>query len=393
MVTSPRQRRMISRTSCFALILMVSALGRVDGQVTASLTAVGAANFPGQLVSATVLARCSATIDGVSFGLAHDPTLLTIVTANLGSVFATTAPDFIDMSTTTIGGTGLTVGMLISFSLTNGLAPNMDHEVVQISYLIDRNAPAPAITPLTFDSNLGSPAVANLVVSALIEVPPSLTGGSIEFLGPDCNNNLVVDSSDLALGTSLDCNLSGVPDECEILDGTETDCNGDGVLDTCDADCDLDGSSDICQILIDPAIDCDGNGLPDSCDLVSGAPDCDGNAVLDSCDLGVLGADQNSDGRLDVCEVQYRRGDSNGTGEINLADPYLILQQLFVNPNSTNCLAACDTNADCIVDLTDAVHSLEYLFAGGAALIEPFVACGIDPIGCTLPCTVQATCP
>lgn len=49
----------------------------------------------------------------------------------------------------------------------------------------------------------------------------------------DCNDNGVLDASDLALGTSLDCNGQGIPDECDIAIERSSDCNADTVPDEC----------------------------------------------------------------------------------------------------------------------------------------------------------------
>ena len=79
----------------------------------------------------------------------------------------------------------------------------------------------------------------------------------------DCNNNSVLDSSEIAAGSSLDCNGNGYPDECEA------DCNANGAADDCDiaqglsADCSSDGVPDECQLLFN---DCNSNALPDDCE-------------------------------------------------------------------------------------------------------------------------------
>jgi hypothetical protein len=53
------------------------------------------------------------------------------------------------------------------------------------------------------------------------------------YSGPqeDCNNNGILDLTDLIEGTSSDCNLNGVPDLCDLTAGTDID--GDGMLDEC----------------------------------------------------------------------------------------------------------------------------------------------------------------
>ncbi len=62
---------------------------------------------------------------------------------------------------------------------------------------------------------------------------------------PDCNGNGVLDSCDIADGTSEDCNGNGIPDECDIAGGTSQDINGNGVPDECECLPDLDGSGNV----------------------------------------------------------------------------------------------------------------------------------------------------
>ena len=47
--------------------------------------------------------------------------------------------------------------------------------------------------------------------------------------GPDCNNNGVLDSCDIADGASQDVNQDGIPDECVL-----NDCNANGIEDESD---------------------------------------------------------------------------------------------------------------------------------------------------------------
>jgi len=50
----------------------------------------------------------------------------------------------------------------------------------------------------------------------------------------DCNANGVLDSCDIALGTSDDCDQNGVPDSCDIASGSQVDCNFNGIPDSCE---------------------------------------------------------------------------------------------------------------------------------------------------------------
>ncbi len=120
---------------------------------------------------------------------------------------------------------------------------------------------------------------------------------------PDCNNNGVPDSLDIANGTSQDCNNNGVPDECDI-GGISDDCNGNGIPDECDIaggtspDCNNDGIPDECQLI---GNDCNNNGIPDDCDIAMGTSnDCNNDGVPDECQL--VGNDCNNNGIPDDCE-------------------------------------------------------------------------------------------
>ena len=166
---------------------------------------------------------------------------------------------------------------------------------------------------------------------------PTLT---IDFTPPpDCNNNGVPDSIDLANGASLDCNENAVPDECE------TDSDADGLIDDCDGcpndpnktdpgpcgcgepetDTDGDGTPDCIDACPDdpnktdpgmfgcgvPEVDSDQDGVPDSNDRCpgendntdtdsDGIPDC-----LDNCPLEPNPDQQDADenGIGDACEI------------------------------------------------------------------------------------------
>ncbi|MBN1511116.1 MAG: hypothetical protein JXB13_03810 [Phycisphaerae bacterium] len=78
--------------------------------------------------------------------------------------------------------------------------------------------------------------------------PAFVDMGAFEYQD-DCNGNGVVDSVDLADGTSEDCTDNGIPDECEL-------------------DCDGNGLADVCEINLDPGLDLNGNGHLDVCEPV-----------------------------------------------------------------------------------------------------------------------------
>ena len=171
----------------------------------------------------------------------------------------------------------------------------------------------------------------------------------------DCNENCVLDTQDISVGTSMDCNLNGIPDECDIdsalplfdqygcipaggatpsggwnrytqqgggsFDSNSNgipdecevaeDCNGNGILDDCEIDCDhanciIDPEDDQGLLLCGLGFDCQGNGTLDECE-----DDCNGNLIGDDCDIsGGTSTDLNGSGIPDDCEVDC---DLNGT--------------------------------------------------------------------------------
>ena len=192
-------------------------------------------------------------------------------------------------------------------------------------------------------------------------------------LNNDCNGNGILDSCDIASGTSIDCNGTGIPDQCEP--DTTLDCNNNGQGDSCDIqtgasmDCNDDGIPDDCQLI---GNDCNTNGIPDECE-----PDCDGDLVPDACAILGGSPDCNINTIPDECEP-----DCNGNGVADECD--------ISGPTSFDC------NMNAIPDDCETV--LE--FSSGSGPLSPFdtgnwqthVFTGLpDAIGnVTLECTANA---
>jgi hypothetical protein len=85
--------------------------------------------------------------------------------------------------------------------------------------------------------------------------------------------------------------------------------------------------------------------------------------------------------------IPFRRGDSNVDGTVDLSDAVHSLGFLFLgSPSELDCLEASDSNGDATLDLTDAVYTLVYLFQGGQAPPVPGpLECGtiaVSALGC-----------
>ncbi len=77
-------------------------------------------------------------------------------------------------------------------------------------------------------------------------------------------------------------------------------------------------------------------------------------------------------GRINTCEAvllamgsDYMAGDANGDKLVDLTDVLHLISYLFKNGPAPNPLAAGDPSADCIVDITDILHLINYLYKGG----------------------------
>jgi len=85
----------------------------------------------------------------------------------------------------------------------------------------------------------------------------------------------------------------------------------------------------------------------------------------------------------------FIRGDSNDDGVLNVSDAVFTLSFLFIGDEQPECLAANDTNDDGAVNITDVIRTLNFLFLGGMnAPPAPFPDPGADPtrdLGCREP--------
>ena len=92
----------------------------------------------------------------------------------------------------------------------------------------------------------------------------------------------------------------------------------------------------------------------------------------------------------------FLRGDTNSDGIVDISDAVATLGFLFQGSGGVPCLAAADINDDGAVDVSDPIVLLDYLFRGGNVIPSPYPACAPDPepegLGCALPC-LGSCCP
>lgn len=88
----------------------------------------------------------------------------------------------------------------------------------------------------------------------------------------------------------------------------------------------------------------------------------------------------------------FVRGDANDSGVVDLSDAVFDLSFLFTGGAQPPCLDAADANDDGVVDISDAVAVLTFLFVGGIPLDPPYPGCGADPTVDPLGCVAFAHC-
>lgn len=138
---------------------------------------------------------------------------------------------------------------------------------------------------------------------------------------PDCNHNAVIDSTDVANGTSADCDHNGLPDECQIVG---SDCNDNGVPDNCD-------------FAGGVLTDADHDGVPDQCTCVQ-VDRSHGSSLL------VFPEFDNSGGEVSLLTVTNTSCGATGTGGLaTLVEFVYIDKTTCLETNRTASLTPCDT--------------------------------------------------
>jgi hypothetical protein len=90
---------------------------------------------------------------------------------------------------------------------------------------------------------------------------------------------------------------------------------------------------------------------------------------------------------------RFRRADTDASAIVNITDPIVGLEALFIGGSPPTCMDAADSNDDGRFDLSDAVYTLSALFLGGDPPPSPGVQdCGDDPTDDDLGCERYGSC-
>ena len=82
----------------------------------------------------------------------------------------------------------------------------------------------------------------------------------------------------------------------------------------------------------------------------------------------------------------FVRGDSNADSVVDISDAVFTLLHLFSSGQTLGCVASADANDDGALDVSDAIYTLTYLFMGGPTPRAPFLSPGCDPTPDALGC-------
>jgi len=90
--------------------------------------------------------------------------------------------------------------------------------------------------------------------------------------------------------------------------------------------------------------------------------------------------------------AEFIRGDSDSNGRVDISDAIFTLQWLFAGGAQPGCLSSADADDNGSIELSDPIYSLGFLFLGGAVFPAPYPDCGDDPSRDRLDCLENPGC-
>lgn len=100
-----------------------------------------------------------------------------------------------------------------------------------------------------------------------------------------------------------------------------------------------------------------------------------------------------TDGSIEVLPIPFQRGDCNQNGTVNLVDAVVCLQRQFMVLPPGTCDDADDIDDNGLIEVTDTVFLLDFLFNSGPPVPAPVGTCDVDGTLDTLECNSFSACP
>ena len=342
-------RRMLAAISVLALatVTTVAPLALFPGTATAQnpnyiLSLTDANGPPGGFVDVQVLFdNTGDDVQGWSFGVAHVPSMATLIEVVDGITTATAnnggPPDFNQVNV--IPGSGFTAGVVICFDPFLGCAVipggSLNNELYIATYRLNASGAPGTGSQVEFVDTIGSPPVETIVVVNGSSLFPTTEDGTISIIdctntpSPPTNLTCVIEIDSNCLCQAL---LEWQPTPSPIV---YYEIYVDGLLATTVSQgatsaviplpssgpseiCIRAGCQDLfsplvcCTVECQPDFDCNNNGVPDLCDIAQGGHDCNGNGELDECEIATGSVpDCNSNGVPDECDAGTTEPDCN----------------------------------------------------------------------------------
>ena len=80
-----------------------------------------------------------------------------------------------------------------------------------------------------------------------------------------------------------------------------------------------------------------------------------------------------------LLEEPFIRGGANTDGVVDVSDPITVLHYLFLGASTPNCMDAADSNDDGLLDISDPTTALAAIIRGTQSLPAPYPVAGFDP--------------
>ena len=424
------------------LALLSFATPAMEAQSNYKFSAPITSSLPGETLAIDILmTNLPEASQGFQFGLDYDPTLLTLQLATQGSTLlglnGGAGADFWHFGEPT-GSGGMTIGAIISTAPPlNSIPAGENHAVARLEMTVQSTAAPAQISPLTFTNSLGSPPVLCVISVNGVSEPPILEHGSLTVETPAPSGlTVVVDDACTCSGTvswtngaaydnvivtvdgissshpsgteSLALNLNdGVPTSIEVY-GISNNQNSAAASTsyTCnttppsapisDLSCSVDHENCTATLSwVNNSANYQALELRVDGALVATLPGTDTTATyilpaemtvytLEIAGLGECGeALAPLSCTAECLPERFRRGDVNSDSLVDISDAIGTLSYLFQG-TAMVCLDAIDANDDGAIDVSDAIYSLGFIFAGGPAPAAPGPeTCGVDPDGGT----------
>ena len=421
--------------------------GVASAQVTMNIASLS--GEPGATVSVPVTLTLDTAAQGFQLGVSHDGAIASATLIEQGPSLMTSnggaGADYFFTDLAPAGGTGVTLGSILS------LAPPLEdltvgsHQIASITYTIAPTALPGTNTPLQITSALGTPALSTVVSINSTSIVPAMEHGEIAVTTPGITglqsatldvctcaaelswtNGFAYDSIEVYADGLLLTTLPGTATSHALTLGTEANycvrgiANGLAAADACVlASCAVPATG-----LEPTAISCTIDHATCAVDVLWTNQETDYTAIdilLDGALVETLpGTASSTIVTLPATEVlstievvardfcgttlpavscqteclpeQFIRGDANGDGGIDISDAIGALGYIFSGA-TVGCLDALDSNDSGSIDISDAINVLGYIFSAGAPPQAPFGACGVDPTDADLLDCAAYTCP